>query len=750
MRYLSFTLALVCSVLAVFAQNEELTPLGFNPGQHTATQKYRTNNHKYLTDKGKYIIRVDTLSLPFSDDFTRNTLRGYKYLQNNATDTFYNVAATCFGAEDLTTVYRHINTGQAWNYAYDTLNDKLDSTPKPQIQFTFFGPSPAGCFAQAPQTINRNPEYYTYLFDPVTGLKLDSVEVYDDSIEVAPILYFVDDEPGTLWFDNYAYVNNTYPILPPTIGVATLDGLNEYGLPYNKLTQFTYGDADKLTSKPFNLAGLNEGDSVYLSFFFEGKGLGDSPDALDSLVLEFKDNAGFWRREWFQVGYTSGAAPYTFQQALVKVPTLAPPYNYFHNVFQFRFRNKASLYGNLDHWHIDYVRFDKNRSAVDSFIQDVAFVYPFPTVLKNYTLLPADQFDPATELVDTIRLLVHNMDPNAITNPPATNFTKGATELYPTPSIVSNNILQTFNAGPYNSIEVNPLNEYTFTNSWPVDSLVLQSRVFIEPSDVRPGNDTLIKRQIFSNIMAYDDGSAEVAYGLTGTQTKKFAYEFELNQPDTLVGFQVMYAQVSENVQDLVFNFNIWDTLSTVLGYEDSAIITLDNKKPYYVDSVNGFTTYKLDTPVIFTNKIYMGWVQTDTRSLQIGYDLNSPLGRDHMYAFKNGQWAKTNITTAGSPMIRLIFDTDFWGGTTAIKNVAQPLQLKLYPNPTNGLVYVRTDDNEPLQIDVMNMVGEKVASFNAVTSNFDMGGMATGVYLVIAKDTHGNMYRNRLIKSGN
>ena len=145
-----------------------------------------------------------------------------------------------------------------------------------------------------------------------------------------------------------------------------------------------------------------------------------------------------------------------------------------------------------------------------------------------------------------------------------------------------------------------------------------------------------------------------------------------------------------------------------------------------------------------------MGWVQTDTRSLQIGYDLNSPLGRDHMYAFKNGQWAKTNITTAGSPMIRLIFDTDFWGGTTAIKNVAQPLQLKLYPNPTNGLVYVRTDNNEPLQIDVMNMVGEKVASFNAVTSNFDMGGIATGVYLVIAKDTHGNMFRNRLIKSGN
>lgn len=749
MRYLSFTLALVCSVLVVFAQNEELTPLGFNPGQYTSTQKYRTNTHKYLTDKGKYVIRVDTLSLPFSDDFTRNTLRGYKYLERSTTDTFYNVVGTCLGVDGITTATIRTNSDTAWSYTYNKVTNQVDSTPLPQIQFTFFGPSPSGCFAQPPQTILRWPEYYRPTFDTDSTVLSDTL-ITDDSLDVASVVYFVDDEPGTLWFDNYAYINNTYPLLPPTIGVATLDGLNEYGLPYNKLTQFTYGDADKLTSKPFNLAGLTEGDSVYLSFFFEGKGLGDSPDAPDSLVLEFKDNAGFWRREWFQLGYTSGAAPDTFQQVLVKVPTLAPPYNYFHNVFQFRFRNKASLYGNLDHWHIDYVRFDKNRSEVDSLIQDVAFVYPFPTVLKNYTLLPADQFDPATELVDTIRLLVHNMDPNAINNPPATNFTKGATELYPLGSIVSNDVLQTFNAGPYNSIEVNPLNDYAFSNSWPVDSLVLQSRVFIEPSDVRPGNDILVKRQIFSNIMAYDDGSAEVAYGLTGTQTKKFAYEFELNQPDTLVGFQVMYAQVSENVQDLVFNFNIWDTISTALGYEDSAIITLDNRKPYYVDSTNGFTTYKLDTPVIFTDKIYMGWVQTDTRSLQIGYDLNSPLGRDHMYAFKNGQWAKTNITTAGSPMIRLIFDTDFWGGTTAIKNVAKPLQLKLYPNPTNGEVYVRTADNAPLQIDVMNMVGEKVASFNGVTSNFDMSGMATGVYLVIAKDTHGNVYRNRLIKSGN
>lgn len=749
MKYLSFTLVLVCSVLAVFAQNEELSPLGINPGLYNTTQKFRTQQHKYLTDKGQYVVSVDTLNLPFSDDFTRNSLRGYKWLENNATDTFYNVFGTCLSVDGITTTKRGVTTDTSWNYTYNDTTDQIDSTPKPSVVYTFFGPLPAGCFTQAPQFLEYWPEYYTYKFD-TAGNILDSTLVADDTLDVAAVVYFVDDEPGTLWFDNYAYVNNTYPLLPPTIGVATLDGLNEYGLPYNKQTQFTYGNADKLTSKPINLAGLTEGDSVYLSFFFEGRGLGDAPEVNDSLVLEFKDNAGFWRREWFQLGYASGTAPDTFQQVLVKVPQLAPPYNYFHSVFQFRFRNKASLYGNLDHWHIDYVRFDKNRSAIDSLIQDVAFVYPLPTLLKNYTLIPADQFDPATELADTIKLLVHNMDPNAINNPPATNFTKGATELYPVPSMVAANTLQTFNAGPYNQIEVNPLSEYSFSNSWPVDSLVMQSIVFIEPSDVRPGNDTLVKTQTFSGIMAYDDGSAEAAYGVTGTQQKKFAYEFNLNNPDTLVGFQVMYAQVSEDVSSLVFNFNIWDTLSTAFGYEDSPVKTIDNKKPYYVDSINGFTTYKLDTPIIFNNKVYMGWVQTDTRSLQVGYDLNSPLGRVHMYAFKNAQWQATTITTPGSPMIRLIFDTDFWGGTTGIRSIVQPQQLKLYPNPTNGVVYVRNDENLSLQIDVMNMVGDKVNSFNSVTSHFDMSGLAAGVYLVISKDSHGNMYRNRLVKAAN
>jgi hypothetical protein len=742
-------------VLGTFAQQESLTPLLFNPKLYHSTNALRAQHpgHKYLTDKGIYVVNTATLTLPFSDDFSKNTLRGYKWLETNVTDTFYNVFGTCLGVEGITTAIQRVMNDTSWSYTYDTLNNKVDSFAKPAVNYTFFGPATAGCFSQTPQFINRWPEYYTYTFD-TNGVKIDSALVQaDDSFDVASVVYFVADEPGTLWFDNYAYINNTYPVLPPTIGVATLDGLNEYGLAYNNGNQFTYGEADQLTSKPIDLSGLSEGDSVYLSFFFEAMGLGEFPDMGDSLIVEFKDNAGFWRKVWSRSGYdAAGDAPQMFEQILVKVPSLAPPYNYFHANFQFRFRNLASLYGNLDHWHIDYVRFDKNRSAVDTLIQDIAFVYPFPSLLKNFTQLPADQFNGTSDLADTINLLVHNMDPNAVNNPPATNFTKGATELYPVQAIVATTALQTFNAGPYNYLQVNPGADYSIPNStWPVDSLVLLSAISLTGNDTRPVNDTLLYAQSFSTIMAYDDGSAETAYGVTGTQTKKFAYEFQLNQPDTLVGFQVMYAHLNENVNDLVFNFNIWDTIRTNdFGFTDSALVSLDNRKPMYVDSINGFTTYKLDTPIIFSNKVYLGWSQTDTRSLQIGYDLNSPLGRQHMFAFKNAQWQPTTISTNGSPMMRLIFDSDYWGGSTYIKNVIQEnSSLQLFPNPTTGLLHI-TGLTEALQIQVMNMIGETVLTANGITNQFDVSTLSNGVYLVVSTSPSGKIYRNKIIKTSN
>ena len=166
--------------------------------------------------------------------------------------------------------------------------------------------------------------------------------------------------------------------------------------------------------------------------------------------------------------------------------------------------------------------------------------------------MPADQFNFPNDLADSIVLSVRNLDPNANNNPPATNFVKGAKEIFPSPVVIAPDLLVTFNAADYSTTQLSPATEYAIptTPNWPVDSLVTTSRVFIQPNDNRPGNDTLNHTQVFDNIMAYDDGSAELAYGITGVGLKMFAYEFNLNQPDTLSAFQVQYSQVEEDVSN--------------------------------------------------------------------------------------------------------------------------------------------------------------------------------------------------------
>ena len=80
------------------------------------------------------------------------------------------------------------------------------------------------------------------------------------------------------------FVNRTYPINPVTIGVATFDGLDEYGYARNFSQSNPSAPSDTLLSQEIDLSAV---DTAYLMFYFQGKGIGDAPQSNDSLVLEF-------------------------------------------------------------------------------------------------------------------------------------------------------------------------------------------------------------------------------------------------------------------------------------------------------------------------------------------------------------------------------------------------------------------------------------------------------------------------------
>ena len=187
--------------------------------------------------------------------------------------------------------------------------------------------------------------------------------------------YFPDN---LLWEDSAVFINRSYPINPVTIGVATFDGLDANGMAYDISASTQAQRADSLTSRAIDLSVV---DSAYLLFYYQAEGLGDNPQTEDSLVLEFLtgvDTAGLpvWKHIWSIPGQTTQE----FQRMEFNIVGA----NYLHAGFRFRFRNYATLSGNYDHWHIDYVKVDEYSSGQIPDLNDVAFVYDNPPLLKRY------------------------------------------------------------------------------------------------------------------------------------------------------------------------------------------------------------------------------------------------------------------------------------------------------------------------------------------------------------------------------
>ena len=100
----------------------------------------------------------------------------------------------------------------------------------------------------------------------------------------------------SLWVNNYTvWINNGLGLNPPSINVATFNGLDSAQNPYSDQV-LSNGFRDSLTSQPIKLNDVLAGErsSVYLSFFYQWYGNGEPPDPNDYMQLEFKNDQGVW------------------------------------------------------------------------------------------------------------------------------------------------------------------------------------------------------------------------------------------------------------------------------------------------------------------------------------------------------------------------------------------------------------------------------------------------------------------------
>jgi hypothetical protein len=544
------------------------------------------------------------------------------------------------------------------------------------------------------------------------------------------------------WSDNSAFINSTFPLNPMTIGVATLDGLEADGTPYSDTLYFPtiteafldWGLTDELTSLPIDLSGLTPDDSVYLVFHVQGGGLGNAPDADgilgaegDSLILEFYSplQEGQWSRVWAKEG---GADASAFDTVFVGVSEFI----YLQDGFRFRFRNYCTQHGALDHWHLDYVILNDDISPSNFFYDEVAFQYTNNSLLNfGLTAMPWSHFqeNPGLYMRDDITYSQRNL---GITS----NITSRCSIKYNGVSLFESDLDANTNTNGYSAFERTlSLNNYTYNTPSAEDTASFIVEVAFNPTDIHPQNDTMRFQQKFTNFYAYDDGSAERAYGIQDAGGK-VALRYNTPIDDTLIGAYIYFEPIQYLASDQSFILQAWNDVSGEPGnLLTSEFDNFNFSLPHYYESgPNIFVYFGFTSPIFVpSGNFYIGTLQQSDVSLNFGLDKNTNANSTQLLYQLQGSsdWLPSNIV--GSVMIRPVFRSTLpdWVGTEELNND----ESVIFPNPVQGMLNLRlSPEFESCSYRIMDLTGKIVLeglSANQSTLEINTENLSQGCYVI-------------------
>lgn len=537
-----------------------------------------------------------------------------------------------------------------------------------------------------------------------------------------------------------AFVNRTWAIAPPNIGVCTFDGLNVLGVPYDSVASVnSTGPCDQLTSLPIDLSTYAVADSVYLSFWYQPKGRGYAPNPLDSFILDFNtpswnpnQSTTVWKTIWFSEGYTPSGADTGFHIVMIKLDSAS----YFAKGFKFRFRNYASRCGSNDHWHLDEVYLKKGRTLNDTLIKEASFVYQMPSFLKSYRSMPFEHYKPSLHMANDVNVQIRNNDIVArnIAYTYDVYDAFGALQFHYNGG--SDNLLPYEDVGysqhqPHANPDVYPSQ---YLSGFPQNALDTNSYYIRHKLADGSRTDSADFYQRFYNYYAYDDGTAETGYGLYGANSM-LAYKFvnESSNPDTLTSIQMYFLPVLD-IDDLryrEFNLVVWadggNQPGTVIYRQRNQHIDFKFEGP------DRFVTYTIDSGLVSLvggQTFYIGWEQLSVDRLYIGFDFNNNNSSKIFYN-SSGNW--NNSIFEGSLMMRPVFGE--MGDLSGVNENARPnSSVSVYPNPANSSVTVSVKNNqEQVSVSVLDISGRELmqTSFTGEQTQLNISELPAGMYFV-------------------
>ena len=568
------------------------------------------------------------------------------------------------------------------------------------------------------------------------------------------------------WIGKTVYVNNHMAVNPISQGVATFDGLDENGLAYGfGFTTPTLSDS--LTSKPIDLSTAN--DTVYLSFYYQAQGLGNAPETADLLVLEYKDTAETWSRVWDVNGYI--LADYKFNRVLL--PVVGE--EYLHEGFQFRFQNYASRAGNVDHWHVDYIKLDEGRNFADTLINDLAFLgqnfyvdenkgvqTTTASLLNEFSSMPWTHFQGTDEyrtafMGDSNYVAVRNNSADEIASERYifrvvdVNGTQDFQNTESSPVIFGSTVC----GSQYNECNGNPfdqlrshLEDYVLPDSPELSSdssYFLVKNVLLDAADDVAENDTSVYVQKFYNYYAYDDGTAELAYGLGNLENPGFVgVRYDTKKADSLQSIQIYLNPVDEDLSAEPVKIMVWSGTSEpdAVIYESSDFITMS-----YSGGINYFFNYELEDAIwIEESTIWVGWRQEPSIDVKfsVGLDLRNDFS-DRVFYNLGTTWNQSSIE--GAIMVRPVFGDPFDWVSGIDENETQ--NLSVYPNPTSGNIHLNekySGEFKNAQISVFDLTGREVFSQTGYSSSLDVSRLIAGTYVLQVQIKSGQNLTERVV----
>lgn len=524
----------------------------------------------------------------------------------------------------------------------------------------------------------------------------------------------------SLWENSYSvWVNDGMAIRPPTIYVATFDGLNARGMPYNPNEVLLTGYTDTLMSRPIDLSEasvpLAEREGVYLSFMYQWQGNIEPPDERDYLELSFKTAEENGWETVMTINQRDGFDATLFYDTIIQVSGE----QFFHENFQFRLRAYGRMSGPFDTWHIDYVYLNKGRNEDDLSFPDRAVSTQLGPLFGKYRAIPRhhffsnDQMTPPEFEIQNMKNESASIDFRTDGYFSSTNRETGTT--YPahdvmiaaaTPINIDNSFIA---AREHKLIRMGPLPDINDPLQFPqdpdIDSTLIRLTIALQTNDDDPSrdytpnyvpiqftaNDTITADYVLSDYFAYDDGVAEFAAGLIRAGNL-VAYEFEIDttyalKQDTLIAFDIYFPPYAITSNQTVTFFIYHEDLDNP-GLPGEQWLRIASK-PIKRKGLNEFQRIEfLPALLIDEKKFYIGWQEPSAGKVMVGLDISNDTG-DKIFVNTNGTWYQ-NEDVKGSLMVRPVFGSGIIDATVGIGE--EESRAAIYPNPGKGTFFIEGD----------------------------------------------------------